>query len=107
MQRSLLDEPPATPDLCDEDDCHPSSLPPRSSPRRRAVTLARSRFGPEGGGEGRGRRKSSSAGVLASRVEKSHYGGFGKRNEQGLRRKSLVSAALASMVEREDERDDY
>lgn len=44
---------------------------------------------------------------MASRVEKSHYGGFGKRNEQGLRRKSLVSAALASMVEREDERDDY
>ncbi|KAJ9481093.1 hypothetical protein VN97_g12412 [Penicillium thymicola] len=107
MQRSLLDEPPSTPDLCDEDDCHPSSLPPRSSPRRRAVTLARSRFGPEGSGEGRARRKSSSAGVLASRVEKSHYGGFGKRNEQGLRRKSLVSAALASMVEREDEREDY
>ncbi|CAG8905994.1 unnamed protein product [Penicillium egyptiacum] len=102
MQRSLLEEPPA-PDCCDEDDCHPSSLPLRSSPRRRAVTLARSRFGPEGGGEGRARRKSSSAGVLASRVEKSHYSGFGKRNEQGLRRKSLVSAALASMVERDDD----
>ncbi|OQE15805.1 hypothetical protein PENFLA_c030G07098 [Penicillium flavigenum] len=100
MQRSLLDEP-ATADCCDEDDCHPSSLPPRSSPRRRAATLSRSRFGPEAGGEGRARRKSSSAGVLASRVEKTH-GGFGKRNEQGLRRKSLVSAALASMVEMDD-----
>lgn len=101
MQRSLLDEP-ATADCCDEDDCHPSSLPPRSSPRRRAATLSRSRFGPEAGGEGRARRKSSSAGVLASRVEKTH-GGFGKRNEQGLRRKSLVSAALASMVEMDDD----
>ncbi|KAJ5169801.1 uncharacterized protein N7500_002584 [Penicillium coprophilum] len=104
MQRSLLEEPsPVSGDFCDEDDCHPSSLPPRSSPRRRAVTLARSRFGPEGTGEGR-RRKSSSGAVLASRIEKSHYGGFaGKRNEQGLRRKSLVSAALASMVERDDD----
>ncbi|KAJ5823553.1 hypothetical protein N7447_005893 [Penicillium robsamsonii] len=103
MQRSLLDESsPISGDFCDEDDCHPSSLPPRSSPRRKAVTLARSRFGPEGGAEGR-RRKSSSGAVLASRVEKSHYGAFtGKRNEQGLRRKSLVSAALASMVERDD-----
>lgn len=104
MQRSLLEDPSSAPDFCDEDDCHPSSLPPRSSPRRRAVTLARSRFGPEAGVEGRTRRKSSSAGVLASRVEKNHYGGFGgKRNEQGLRRKSLVSSALASMVERDDD----
>ncbi|KAJ5448745.1 hypothetical protein N7445_003566 [Penicillium cf. griseofulvum] len=104
MQRSLLDESsPVSADFHDEDDCHPSSLPPRSSPRRRAVTLARSRFGPEGVGEGR-RRNSSSGAVLASRVEKNHYGGFaGKRNEQGLRRKSLVSAALASMVERDDD----
>ncbi|KAJ5971926.1 uncharacterized protein N7479_001844 [Penicillium vulpinum] len=67
-----------------------------------AVTLARSRFGPEGGVEWR-RRKSSSGAVLASRVEKSHYAFAGKRNEPGLRRKSLVSAALASMVENDDD----
>ncbi|KAG0159742.1 hypothetical protein PDIDSM_7266 [Penicillium digitatum] len=102
MQRSLLDDTSSAPDCCDEDDRHPSSLPPRSSPRRKAITLARSRFGPDGI-DGRARRKSSSAGVLASRVDKSHYGGFGKRNEQGLRRKSLVSAALASMAERDDD----
>ena len=102
MQRSLMEDPASAPDFCDGEDCHPSSLPPRASPRRRAVALARSRFGPEGVAEGRGRRKSSSAGVLASRIEKSHYG-FGKRGEQGLRRKSLVSAALASMVERDDD----
>ena len=102
MQRSLMEDPSASAELCDGEDCHPSSLPPRASPRRRAVALSRSRFGPEGVAEGRGRRKSSSAGVLASRIEKSHYG-FGKRNEQGLRRKSLVSAALASMVERDDD----
>ncbi|KAJ5779710.1 hypothetical protein N7457_007430 [Penicillium paradoxum] len=87
MQRSLMEAPEL-----DGEDWHPSSLPPRASPRRRALTLARSRFGPEGE---RGRRRSSV--VLSSRVEKN-----GKRNEQGLRRKSLVSAALASMVERED-----
>ncbi|CAI7571853.1 unnamed protein product [Penicillium glandicola] len=103
MQRSLLDDPSSTPDFRDEDDCHPSSLPPRSSPRRRAVTLSRSRFGPESGGEGRSRRKSSSGAVLSSRIEKNHYGFGGKRNEQGLRRKSLVSAALASMVEKDDD----
>jgi hypothetical protein len=104
MQRSLMDEPVEC--ARDEDDCHPSSLPPRASPRRRALTLARSRFGPEGNGngnlEGRGRRKSSVGAVLSSRVEKSHFGG-GKRGEQGfgLRRKSLVSAALANMVKEE------
>ncbi|KAJ6149078.1 hypothetical protein N7471_000277 [Penicillium samsonianum] len=101
MQRSLLDDSSSAPDFCDEDDSRC-----RRGRRRGggAVTLARSRFGPEGGGEGRTRRKSSSAGVLASRVEKNHYGGFGgKRNEQGLRRKSLVSSALASMVERDDD----
>lgn len=91
--RSLIEEPG------DEEDCHPSSLPPRHSPRRRAATLSRSRFGPEE------RRRKSSAGVLASRVEKDRHGpghghGNGKRNE-GLRRKSLVSAALASMIEKE------
>ncbi|KAJ5138386.1 uncharacterized protein N7515_003234 [Penicillium bovifimosum] len=102
MQRSLMDESADFECARDEDDCHPSSLPPRASPRRRALTLARSRFGPEGhgngNGEGRGRRKSSVGAVLSSRVEKSHFGG--KRGEQGLglRRKSLVSAALASMA---------
>lgn len=87
--RSLLEDP-------DEDECHPSSLPPRASPRRR--TLGRSRFGPEE------RRRKSSAGVLASRVEKGHGHGnaYGKRDGVGLRRKSLVSAALASMVEKDD-----
>jgi hypothetical protein len=89
--RSLLEDP-------DEDECHPSSLPPRASPKRRA--LARSRFGPEE------RRRKSSAGVLASRVEKGHGHGhgnaYGKRDGVGLRRKSLVSAALASMVEKDD-----
>lgn len=89
--RSLIEEP-------GEEDCHPSSLPPRHSPRRRAATLSRSRFGPE-----EERRRKSSAGVLASRIEKDRHGhghGNGKRNE-GLRRKSLVSAALASMIEKE------
>ncbi|CAG8932563.1 unnamed protein product [Penicillium salamii] len=93
--RSLIEEPE------EEEDCHPSSLPPRHSPRRRAMTLSRSRFGPEE------RRRKSSAGVLASRVEKDRHGhghghghGPGKRMD-GLRRKSLVSAALASMVEKE------
>lgn len=98
MQRSLREEQP----LLREDDCHPSSLPPRSSPRRRALALARSRFAPEGAGADRGRRKSSVGGVLSSRVEKNGYVGA-KRNEQGLRRKSVVSAALASMVEKGDE----
>jgi len=91
--RSLLEDP-------DEDDCHPSNLPPRASPRRR--TLGRSRFGPEE------RRRKSSTGVLASRVEKGHSSGhgnghaYGKRDGIGLRRKSVVSAALASMAEKDD-----
>lgn len=88
-----------------EDDCHPSSLPPRSSPRRRALTH-RSRFGPaDASGDSRGRRKSSSSALQSNRIEKSHHPSFAgrdasKRNEQGLRRKSMVSAALASVVER-------
>jgi hypothetical protein len=111
MQRSLLAEegPGAGAGAGDlsreEDDCHPSDLPPRLSPRRRAVTLARSRFGPEAGADARARRKSSCGGLLSSRVDKSHLSGYAgvgkKRSDNGLRRKSLVSAALASMVERE------
>ncbi|KAJ5086996.1 hypothetical protein NUU61_008303 [Penicillium alfredii] len=106
----------------DPDACHPSSLPPRSSPRRRAATLARSRFGPgdapsaalSTGPDPRLRRKSSAGAVLSSRIDKSHYGaaagslyapGFGREGSKrgdpvALRRKSVVSAALASVVER-------
>ncbi|OQD74611.1 hypothetical protein PENDEC_c010G06150 [Penicillium decumbens] len=89
-----------------EDDCHPSSLPPRSSPRRRALTLHRSRFGPDSyAAESRGRRKSTAGTVQSSRIEKNQYPSHtgresSKRGEQGLRRKSIVSAALASVVER-------
>ncbi|KAJ6090212.1 hypothetical protein N7486_009027 [Penicillium sp. IBT 16267x] len=88
-----------------EDDCHPSSLPPRPSPRRRALTQHRSRFGPAESPEARGRRKSSSGALHSHRIEKSHHPSFAgrdasKRNEQGLRRKSMVTAALASVVER-------
>lgn len=109
-------------DTFGEYDCHPSSLPPRRSPRRqRAVTMNRSRSraisgsggGVSGSGAGdssegyRGRRKSSSGALLpsfSSRIDKSHYPPSSsremrKKSEQGLRRKSLVSAALASMVE--------
>ncbi|KAJ5296041.1 hypothetical protein PENANT_c021G06773 [Penicillium antarcticum] len=108
MQRSLLAEEGglgAGDPSREEDDCHPSDLPPRLSPRRRAVTLARSRFGPEAGADARARRKSSCGALLSSRVDKSHLSGYAgvgkKRSDNGLRRKSLVSAALASMVERE------
>ncbi|KAJ5976290.1 hypothetical protein N7481_009997 [Penicillium waksmanii] len=91
-----------------EDDCHPSSMPHRSSPRRRAATLHRSRFGPPdssvGVGEARGRRRSSSGAMQSHRIEKAYHTfnsrEASKRNEQGLRRKSMVSAALASVVER-------
>ncbi|KAJ5769892.1 uncharacterized protein N7511_001943 [Penicillium nucicola] len=108
MQRSLLAEEGTVgggDPSREEDDCHPSDLPPRLSPRRRAVTLARSRFGPETASDARARRKSSCGALLSSRVDKTHlsgYAGIGKkRSDNGLRRKSLVSAALASMVERE------
>ncbi|KAJ5934974.1 hypothetical protein N7466_004521 [Penicillium verhagenii] len=88
-----------------EDDCHPSSLPPRPSPRRRALTQHRSRFGPAESLESRGRRKSSAGAIQSHRIEKSHHPSFAgreasKRNEQGLRRKSMVTAALASVAER-------
>ncbi|PWY88367.1 hypothetical protein BO70DRAFT_180016 [Aspergillus heteromorphus CBS 117.55] len=96
--------------LC-EDDCHPSSIPPQSSPRRRALTLSRNRFrntqpasdsssGAVSVSEPRSRRKSS---VSSHRIEKNYHcpstRELRKKSEQGLRRKSLVSAALASMVE--------
>lgn len=107
------------------DDWHPSSLPPRRSPRRAAArNRSRSRPAAQGssgsGGLGessagdhhhnhhgayRGRRKSSSGALASSshRIDKGYYPTsreLHKKSEQGLRRKSLVSAALASMVER-------
>ncbi|KAJ5707780.1 hypothetical protein N7488_007581 [Penicillium malachiteum] len=104
IRQSVYSEDALRPDTC-EDDCHPSSLPPRSSPRRRALTQHRSRFGPaEPLGESRGRRKSSCSALMSHRIEKSHHPSFAgrdsKRNEQGLRRKSMVTAALASVVEK-------
>lgn len=95
------------------DACHPSSLPPQQSPRRRALTQ-RSRFRPQTSSntsglaeptpaEPRGRRKSSSGVVQSHRIEKNYHSAgrdMHKKSEQGLRRKSLVSAALASMVEK-------
>ncbi|KAG2418014.1 hypothetical protein HFD88_001114 [Aspergillus terreus] len=122
IRRALLsaDNDPCNPARPREDDCHPSSLPPQVSPRRRAATLAHARgarYRPHTGSglaetsaaaEPRNRRKSSvGVGALhassASRVEKSYQHGSARdprnKSEQGLRRKSLVSAALASMVE--------
>ncbi|KAJ5125249.1 hypothetical protein N7526_007426 [Penicillium atrosanguineum] len=83
-----------------------TSLPPRSSPRRRALTLHRSRFGPDSyAAEARGRRKSTAGPAQSHRIEKNHYPSHtgreaSKRGDQGLRRQSMVSAALASVVER-------
>ncbi|KAB8079496.1 hypothetical protein BDV29DRAFT_164537 [Aspergillus leporis] len=97
----------------DPDACHPSSIPPQKSPRRRAATLQRNRFRPQLGPslldppttDSKGRRMSSSVAVQASRIEKSYPSSssrdFRKKSEQGLRRKSLVSAALASMAEKD------
>ncbi|KAJ5174301.1 uncharacterized protein N7482_000178 [Penicillium canariense] len=106
IRRTIMTEDSFPPDTR-EDDCHPSSLPPRSSPRRRAPTLHRSRFGPadSSAGESRGRRRSSSAAMQPHRIEKSHYNSHTGRDaskrgdHHGLRRKSMVSAALASVVE--------
>ncbi|KAE8355412.1 hypothetical protein BDV28DRAFT_129079 [Aspergillus coremiiformis] len=96
----------------DPDACHPSSIPPQKSPRRRAATLQRSRFRPQLGPnlldppstDSKGRRMSSSVTVQASRIEKNYHlssRDLRKKSEQGLRRRSLVSAALASMVEKD------
>lgn len=105
VRRTVVGEGSFNPDML-PDDCHPSSLPPRSSPRRRALTLHRSRFGPDGSaGESRGRRRSSSGAMQSHRIEKSHYTSHTGRDaskrgdHHGLRRKSMVSAVLASVVE--------
>ena len=119
IRRTLLSlEDDSRIDPFGQDEWHPSSLPPRRSPRPRAATLQRSRSRPVlgQGSSGtampeqqystRGRRKSSSGALMSSssnRVDKSYYNpssrDLRKKSEQGLRRKSLVSAALASMVE--------
>lgn len=106
IRRTVLSQDAFCPDMSrEEDDRHPSSLPSRSSPRRRAVTLHRSRFGPDSStAETRGRRRSISGAAQTHRIEKNHHpstlgGRDSKRGEQGLRRKSMVSAALASVVE--------
>ncbi|CAL5874340.1 uncharacterized protein PFLUO_LOCUS8636 [Penicillium psychrofluorescens] len=110
IRRTVLADEDDESCLGGDEDCHPSSLPPRSPPRRRTTTPARSRFGPDssvsasgpGTATSHARRKSSSAGVLlphANRVEKSQGAGPSKRSEHGLRRKSLVSAALANLKE--------
>ncbi|KAF9886848.1 hypothetical protein FE257_010971 [Aspergillus nanangensis] len=133
MRRALLSDDDAlkfkNPFRDAEVDCHPSSLPPQVSPRRRAATLNhRGRYRPQTGSglvdsgvsdsislqqSSRGRRKSSAGQALhacssTSRIEKNYHHhphhhasarDLRKKSEQGLRRKSLVSAALASMVE--------
>ncbi|PTU18092.1 hypothetical protein P175DRAFT_0348504 [Aspergillus ochraceoroseus IBT 24754] len=112
------------------EDCHPSSLPPQQSPRRRTIsshshrTRVRSQMsyesaspststGPSISTEHPPLRRKSSVGIPAPtmtplaphphRIEKSYQHSLDhrKKSEQGLRRKSLVSAALASMIERE------
>lgn len=108
VRRTVVAEGSFNPDML-PDDCHPSSLPPHSSPRRRALTLHRSRFGPaesSAGEASRGRRRSSSSAMQSHRIEKSQYHSHAGRDaskrgdHHGLRRKSMVSAALASVVER-------
>ncbi|RHZ65829.1 uncharacterized protein CDV56_107554 [Aspergillus thermomutatus] len=114
IKRALVSEDePSEFDPFNQDDCHPSSLPPQLSPRRGAVTLSRSRYRPiaatsslsdASGVEHRDRRKST-AGVSSShRIEKSYClsssRDYRKKSDQGLRRKSLVSAALASVIEK-------
>jgi hypothetical protein len=99
-------------DPFDEEDCHPSSLPPQLSPRRRALTLNRSRFRPASVSfsehslvEARARRKSVSSVFPSHRIDKNYHQSLSgrelrKKSEQELRRKSLVHAALASMAEK-------
>ncbi|KAL2812515.1 hypothetical protein BJX63DRAFT_421734 [Aspergillus granulosus] len=92
--------------------CHPSSLPP-SQRRRRTVSLQRSRVrspvspdAPPGSGDSPLRRKSmSGSGAPSNRIEKNYQTSTGrdrKKSEAGLRRKSVVGAALASMLEKEE-----
>ncbi|KAH1709011.1 hypothetical protein KXX25_003434 [Aspergillus fumigatus] len=114
IRRALISEDePSEFGPSNEDDCHPSSLPPQLSPRRRAVTLSRSRYRPitatsglsdTSGGEHRDRRKSTAGVPSSHRIEKSYClsssRDYRKKSDQGLRRKSLVSAALASVVDK-------
>ncbi|KAL4913786.1 hypothetical protein BDW62DRAFT_158031 [Aspergillus aurantiobrunneus] len=109
--------------------CHPSSLPPTQGPRRRRTvsmqrpSRVRSPVSPDppipnsgsGVGDTQSRRKSMSngastgtGGTLAptssSRIEKNYQTSSDrdrgrKKSEASLRRKSMVSAALASMIE--------
>ncbi|KAL4808227.1 hypothetical protein BDV18DRAFT_134492 [Aspergillus unguis] len=102
--------------------CHPSSLPPSQGRRRKTIGSQRSRVrspvSPDppipnsGSGIGSGdvqmRRKSVGAlgTATGARIEKNknkslHHGPDRKKSEAGLRRKSMVSAALASMIENE------
>ncbi|QKX63343.1 uncharacterized protein TRUGW13939_10513 [Talaromyces rugulosus] len=102
------------------DDCHPSSLPPDVSPARRVSSHRHHHRSTRGvspsllGGSGSGlrsrertppeqgmRRRSTSATTFASatRIAKPRARDLHtKKSEQTLRRKSLVSAALSSMM---------
>ncbi|RHZ54213.1 hypothetical protein CDV55_102602 [Aspergillus turcosus] len=112
IKRALdSEDEPSEFDPSNVDDCHPSSLPPQLSPRRRAVTLSRSRYRPITATSGlsdtdaqRDRRKSTAGVPSSHRIEKSYClsssRDYRKKSDQGLRRKSLVSAALASVVEK-------
>jgi hypothetical protein len=101
--RSILADASFYPNGPRADDCHPSSLPPRSSPRRSPATLHWSRFGsPDSSANQRHRRRRSSLGPMKShRIEKSHFTSFAgrrdasKRGDGGLRRKSTANAAVA------------
>ncbi|KAJ5900270.1 uncharacterized protein N7473_004340 [Penicillium subrubescens] len=101
--RNILADDSFYPDGLREDDYHPSSLPPRSSPRQSPATLHRSRFGPPDSlANQRHRRRRSSPGTMKShRIGKSHYTSFAgrrdasKRADSGIRRKSTASAAVA------------
>ncbi|KAF7619618.1 hypothetical protein F9C07_2746 [Aspergillus flavus] len=112
IRRALISDDEKLTTTFDPDACHPSSIPPQKSPRRRAATLQRSRFRPQLGpslldppsSDSKGRRMSSVIPVQTTRIEKNYHSSsrdLRKKSEQGLRRKSLVSAALASMVEKE------
>lgn len=107
VRRALEEEALEMDPFVGEDDCHPSSLPPQLSPPRRRAKRTRPRPMAASGGlyelsvpESHARRKSSSCGPSSHRIDKSYGRDLRKRSEQGLRRKSLVSAALASMAEK-------
>ncbi|BDD55689.1 hypothetical protein MAP00_001178 [Monascus purpureus] len=110
--RRAMEEEALEVDTLGEDECHPNSLPPQLSPRRKSKRSRSRPAGvyelsiPEPGtyeltvSESRSRRTSSSYAPSSHRIDKSYGRDLRKRSEQGLRRKSLVSAALASVVER-------